>query len=207
MRSAFERARRDGALDTVPGLVYLAPARVCEEPVLIDTGLQRLVRASRRIAREAIGARVCSNRRIAAPGSRTQPLAAAQSQPSCPDREPAGHPGVQVHLLAIARFRPSIRRAGGIAVPRRSPATIRSIYDRFRIKYFFGADDNFFNQRETAEAMLTRDGPFDGGPVGLFANESALRPKRRSSTPTRIAICCRWPATLASTHSGSASKT
>jgi radical SAM superfamily enzyme YgiQ (UPF0313 family) len=33
--------------------------------------------------------------------------------------------------------------------------TIASIYERFHIKYFFGADDNFFNRRETAEGLLT----------------------------------------------------
>jgi len=33
--------------------------------------------------------------------------------------------------------------------------TISTIYERFHIKYFFGADNNFFNRRETAEALLT----------------------------------------------------
>ena len=44
MRSAFERARSEGALETIPGLVYLAPGASAQEPTLIDTGLQRLVR-------------------------------------------------------------------------------------------------------------------------------------------------------------------
>ena len=44
MRSAFEQARSEGALETIPGLVYLAPGASTREPALIDTGLQRLVR-------------------------------------------------------------------------------------------------------------------------------------------------------------------
>ena len=41
MRSAFERARSEGALDAIPRLGHLAPGAA--EPILIDTGLQRLV--------------------------------------------------------------------------------------------------------------------------------------------------------------------
>jgi hypothetical protein len=44
MRSAFEQARSEGALEAIPGLVYLAHGASAREPVLIDTGLQRLVR-------------------------------------------------------------------------------------------------------------------------------------------------------------------
>src|SRR5213592_479011 len=32
---------------------------------------------------------------------------------------------------------------------------IQSVNERFGIKYFFGADDNFFNHRQTAEEMLS----------------------------------------------------
>src|SRR5262249_14821195 len=53
MRAAFERARREGALDEVPGLVYLAPEATLEEPVLVDTGLQRLVQHLDELPHEA----------------------------------------------------------------------------------------------------------------------------------------------------------
>src|SRR5262249_56597009 len=43
LRLAFERAVRSGALDAVPALVYRDPHSSLAEPVLIDTGLQRLV--------------------------------------------------------------------------------------------------------------------------------------------------------------------
>src|SRR5205085_566398 len=38
MRTAFERARREGALEGVPGLVYLDPRASVHEPRLVDTG-------------------------------------------------------------------------------------------------------------------------------------------------------------------------
>ena len=43
MRSAFERARSEGALDAIPGTRLPCARRQREEPILIDTGLQRLV--------------------------------------------------------------------------------------------------------------------------------------------------------------------
>jgi pyruvate-formate lyase-activating enzyme len=41
----------------------------------------------------------------------------------------------------------------------RSPEAVvevlRGVYERYRIKYFFGVDDNFFNRREDAEQILS----------------------------------------------------
>ena len=55
MRRAFDRARRDGALASVPGLVYLAPGASVAEPELVDTGLQRLVQHFDELPGELVG--------------------------------------------------------------------------------------------------------------------------------------------------------
>jgi len=55
MRAAFEHARKEGALQSVPGLVYLEPGATLEEPALIDTGLQRLVQHLDEMPHEVTG--------------------------------------------------------------------------------------------------------------------------------------------------------
>src|SRR5262249_31146950 len=42
--SAYERCRRTGQLDDIPGLVYLAPESPPGRPYAINTGVQRLLR-------------------------------------------------------------------------------------------------------------------------------------------------------------------
>ncbi len=71
-RSAFEQARSEGALETIPGLVYLAPGASAREPVLIDTGLQRLVRDLESLAKKRRS--ICSNPRTEVPGCLRNPL-------------------------------------------------------------------------------------------------------------------------------------
>ena len=152
MRSAFELARSDGALDTIPGLVYLAPGASMREPVLIDTGLQRLVRDLDELPGEetALGLLEPPHR---GPGLSTQPLDAAR----------VGRHAKIASLLVTqgCKFNcsycpiPAVnQKSWRYRSPESVARTIASIYDRFHIKYFFGADDNFFNRRETAEALL-----------------------------------------------------
>src|SRR5205085_9028720 len=70
MRSAFIRARDEGALDRIPGLVYPRGARdgVAEE--LVDTGVQRLVGDLDELPDSVLGYRLLE------PPSRGQTLAA-----------------------------------------------------------------------------------------------------------------------------------
>jgi radical SAM superfamily enzyme YgiQ (UPF0313 family) len=153
MRSAFELARSDGALDTIPGLVYLAPGASVREPVLIDTGLQRLVRDLDELPGEetALGLLEPPHRGL---GLSTQPLDAAR----------VGRHARIASLLVTqgCKFNcsycpiPAVnQKSWRYRSPESVARTIASIYDRFHIKYFFGADDNFFNRRETAEALLS----------------------------------------------------
>jgi radical SAM superfamily enzyme YgiQ (UPF0313 family) len=165
MRSAFERARSDGALETIPGLVYLAPGANVREPVLIDTGLQRLVRDLDELPGEETAFDLLEppHRGV---GLSMRPLDAAR----------VGRRAKIASLLVTqgCKFNcsycpiPAVnQKSWRYRSPESVARTIATISDRFHIKYFFGADDNFFNRRETAEALLsvmarstTRHGPF-----------------------------------------------
>ena len=44
VRTSFDRARRGGALASIPGLVYLSPDASPDRPIAVHTGVQRLLR-------------------------------------------------------------------------------------------------------------------------------------------------------------------
>jgi radical SAM superfamily enzyme YgiQ (UPF0313 family) len=153
LRLAFERSRQDGALERVPGLVYLAPGATAREPVLIDTGLQRLVQDLDELPHEYDALELLEAPHWGA-GLRRQPL----------DRTRLNRRALIVSLLVTqgCRFRCAYcpipawnQRSWRFRSPETLVHVIRTIHERFGIKYFFGADDNFFNRRETAGAILT----------------------------------------------------
>src|SRR2546421_8396843 len=115
MRSAFELARSDGALDTIPGLVYLAPGASVREPVLIDTGLQRLVRDLDELPGEETALGLLESH-IAALGYQRSRLMRRESAVT-PRSRACWSPRGASSTAPIARFRPSIRRVGAIEVP------------------------------------------------------------------------------------------
>jgi radical SAM superfamily enzyme YgiQ (UPF0313 family) len=153
MRSAFEQARSEGALETIPGLVYLAPGASAQEPALIDTGLQRLVQDLDELPGEETALDLLEPPHRG-PGLSPKPLEPAR----------VGRCARIASLLVTqgCKFNcsycpiPAVnQKSWRYRSPEALVRTIASIYERFHIKYFFGADDNFFNRRETAEAFLT----------------------------------------------------
>ncbi|MBM4068652.1 MAG: radical SAM protein [Planctomycetes bacterium] len=152
IRAAFERARHAGALDDVPGLVYLAPDATIQEPRLIDTGLQRLVQSFDEFPDEAVN--LC----LLEPPHRGTGLSAAP----IPARSVGRHVRIaSIQLTQGCKFSCSycpipavnqktwrFRRPEGVV------AQMRDLYDRFHIRYMIGTDDNFMNKRQTAEEML-----------------------------------------------------
>ena len=143
MRSAFMRARDSGALDDVPGLVYSRTnARgVAEE--LVDTGIQRLVGDLDEQPHPVLGYRLLEPpgkratlaRRAVAPeqvhkhstiGSLVMTLGCKFGCPYCPI--PAYNQR-QYRAKSGARISDEMER----------------LYRRYRLRIFFGADDNFFN--------------------------------------------------------------
>jgi len=143
MRSAFARARDGGALDDVPGLVYARGDTdgVAEE--LVDTGIQRLVGDLDELpdpvagfglleppgGGAALGSRALPADRvgkISRAGALVLTLGCRFACPYCPI--PAYNQG-QFRAKSGQRIADEMGR----------------LYRRFGIRYFFGADDNFFN--------------------------------------------------------------
>lgn len=152
IRKAFERARREGALDSVPGLVFLDPQASLEEPVLVDTGLQRLVQHLDELPHEVIGYRLME------PPHKEKGLAPAPLRDS--------KIGKHVRISSVVITQGCKFNCSYCPIPAynqktwrfRSPEGIahemKSIAETFGIEYFFGTDDNFFNRRDTVEEIL-----------------------------------------------------
>jgi radical SAM superfamily enzyme YgiQ (UPF0313 family) len=143
MRNAFLRARNGGLLDGIPGLVYPLGGTdgVAEE--LVDTGIQRLVGDLDELADPVAGYRVLE------PPSRRQGLA---SRPAEAGRIRRISPISSLVLTLGCKFGcpycpiPAYNQ-GRLRVKsgRRIADEIERLYREFRLQYYFGADDNFFN--------------------------------------------------------------
>ncbi len=146
MRSAFLRARDGGALDGVPGLVYARTDRrgVAEE--LVDTGIQRLVGDLDETPHPALGYAL-----LEPPSDRPTlgPRALA------PDRVRKHSRIASIVLTLGCKFgcpycpipaynQRQYRTKSG----ERVSDEIDRISSKYGIRFFFGADDNFFNDRE-----------------------------------------------------------
>ncbi len=145
LRCAFLRARDLGILDRIPGLVY--PCRdgegVPEE--LVDTGIQRLLGDLDELPHPSIGFRLLeppSGRRTlsgaALPAERVgrhSPIASLAltfgCKFSCPYCPIPAYNQRQHRVKSGARIADEMKR----------------LRDEYGIRHFFGADDNFFNNR------------------------------------------------------------
>ncbi len=153
MREGFERARREGALESVPGLMYLSPEASLEEPLVVDTGLQRLVKHFDELPHEAAGLSVME------PPHHGEGLS-VQAIPDSRVRKRCSI--VSLMLTQGCKFNCSYcpipalnQKSWRFRSPEGVVEEIRSVHERFGVKYFFGTDDNFFNHRPTAEAILS----------------------------------------------------
>jgi radical SAM superfamily enzyme YgiQ (UPF0313 family) len=149
MLDAFRRARRDGALAHIPGLVY----RQDDSPdaPLVTTGIQRLVRNLDEMPHPIIGFKLLE-RPHRGQCLRPQPL---------PTSRVRWHS--QVASLTIsygckfncdycpipAYNQRTFRHKSG----ERMVDEMRALREQLGIRYFFGTDDNFFNDRSAVEGM------------------------------------------------------
>jgi radical SAM superfamily enzyme YgiQ (UPF0313 family) len=147
MRSVFFRARDSGALDGIPGLVYShgKPDGHAEE--LVDTGIQRLLSDLDELPDSVLGYRL-----LEAPSRWGATLA---SQPVAADRISRFSPISSIVLTFGCKFacpycpipaynqRQHRVKSGG-----RIAEEMARLNQEFRLKYFFGADDNFFNNKQ-----------------------------------------------------------
>jgi radical SAM superfamily enzyme YgiQ (UPF0313 family) len=152
LRSAYDRARRVGALKHVPGLVYLAPDTPPDAPVAVNTGVQRLLRDLDELPLPDAGYRVLEPRHR---GTRLRP------QPCPPSKVARVSPIASIIATQGCRFNcpycpipAANQRTWRHKSAARFAAEIKHLYENFGIRSFFGTDDNFFNNRTTVTELM-----------------------------------------------------
>ena len=165
MRSAFYRARDGGALDEVPGLVYPRGDRDGIPDELVDTGIQRLLGNLDEMADSVHGYRLLeSPSRRATLGSiavaanrirRLSPISSIVLTFGC--KFACQYCPIPAYNQRQYRTKSSGRMA----------EEMWRLNKEYGLKYFFGADDNFFNNKErTLDIVQTlARAEFDGIPL------------------------------------------
>ncbi|MBL8879461.1 MAG: radical SAM protein [Phycisphaerales bacterium] len=145
LREAFVRAANSGLLDSIPGLMYArrSPDGRIEE--LVDTGVQRLVGDLDELPFPTLGFRLLE------PPSRGATLS---SRPLPADQVSRYSPIASLVLTFGCKFNcpycpiPAYnQRQHRVKSGARVAEEFRRLHDEFGIRYFFGADDNFFNEK------------------------------------------------------------
>jgi len=151
MRTAFDRARKNGALEKIPGLVFPADGR-CDGNHLINTGVQRMVQDLDELPMLLPGFKTLE------PPHRGKVLA---PRPMAPEKIGRKATVTAILITRGCKFHchycpiPSYNQR---AFRRKSPARMVAEFSEgvryLNSKYFFGADDNFFNDRDYARKLL-----------------------------------------------------
>ena len=165
MRSAFVRARDTGALDGIPGLVYSRSSNDGHVEQLVDTGIQRLVGNLDELADPMPGYRM-----LEAPG-RSDLLASA---PLAANKVRKHSPISSIVLTFGCKFAcpycpiPAYnQRQHRLKSGERIAYEMGMLNKEYGLRYFFGADDNFFNNKartlDIVETLVKAE--FDGVPL------------------------------------------
>ncbi|MDY6913215.1 MAG: radical SAM protein [Planctomycetota bacterium] len=145
MRKTFLRARDSGALEQIPGLVYAPGSRdgVAEE--LVDTGIQRLVGDLDELPDPAWGYSL-----LEPPGGRATLACRALPAGMVRKHSPIGSLVLTLGCKFACPYCPipaynqrQYRAKSG----ERIAYEIERLYREYQIRFFFGADDNFFNDK------------------------------------------------------------
>lgn len=159
LRSAFLRARDSGALDETPGLVYSRSAKA-DGPVeeLVDTGIQRLLGDLDELPHPVLGYQL-----LEPPGDQS-----TLGPHALPDARVRKHcVASSIVLTSGCKFRCSYcpipaynQRQRRAKSGERVADEMEQIANAYGITYFFGTDDNFFNDPSRtlniAEALARR---------------------------------------------------
>ena len=154
MRQTFLRARDSGALDAIPGIVY-AQSSSARGPAeeLIDTGIQQLLGDLDELPSPVIGYSLLEK-----PGKSDKLALHALTDKEVRKYSPIG----SMVLTSGCKFRCSYcpipaynQRQHRVKTGERVAAHMGDIAERYGIQFFFGADDNFFN--DTARTMDIAD--------------------------------------------------
>lgn len=165
MRTAFLRAKEQGLLDDIPGLVYprTNDRGVAEE--LVDTGIQQLVGDLDELPHTTLGYQV-----LEPPSRQTtlgdQPLPASQVRKHSPISSLVLTFGCKFACpyCPIPAYN---QRQHRVKSGQRIADEMTRIYADYGIRYFFGSDDNFFNDKDrTLEIIETLAHTRAGGDSG-----------------------------------------
>ncbi|MCD4825027.1 MAG: radical SAM protein, partial [Phycisphaerae bacterium] len=152
LRATFLRARDSGALDGIPGLVYAQGRQdnVAEE--LVDTGIQRLLGDLDELSDSTIGYSLLER-----PSTRT-----ALASRAIPARHVHRYSQIGGLILTLgckfacpycpipAYNQRQLRYKTG----RRIAEEMAMLYRKYGMRYFFGADDNFFNNKDRTIKLI-----------------------------------------------------
>ncbi|MBK8913999.1 MAG: radical SAM protein [Phycisphaerales bacterium] len=154
LRSAYQRARDAGLLESIPGLVYARTDERGAAIELVDTGTQRLVGDLDELPHPVIGMRL-----LEAPSG----AATLAAQALAPGRVRRYGSIASLVMTFGCKFNcpycpiPAYnQRQHRVKSGERIADEFRRLHDEFGIRYFFGTDDNFFNSEErTLEIVET----------------------------------------------------
>ncbi|GAB6164235.1 hypothetical protein JCM19992_02350 [Thermostilla marina] len=153
IRDAFYRAKRNGLLDDIPGLVFRPDDPQGHPEYLVDTGIQRLVQDLDELPLpfDALG--------LFEPPHNRETLS--------PSPMPIEKIGDKAKILAMVtthgcKFRCSYcpipaynQRTFRYRSPERLVEEFKGVAERTGISFFFGTDDNFFNSRQSVEEIFS----------------------------------------------------
>ena len=165
IRSTFLRTRDAGLLDGIPGLVYARSDTPDVAQELVDTGMQRLLGDLDELPHPALGYRLLE------PPSRAATLAdRALAADQVARYSPVGSLVLTFGCKFACPYCPIPaynQRQHRAKSGERIADEFSRLYDEYRIKYYFGADDNFFNDEDrTLEIIETLAKlQIDGAPI------------------------------------------
>ena len=162
MRTAFARARDQGMLDAIPGLVYRRGTANGAAGELVDTGIQRLLGDLDELPHAALGYRL-----LEPPSGKAtlaaQPLAASQVRRYSPIGAIVLTSGCKFacpYCPIPAYNQRQLRAKSG----ERIAEELSQLYREYGLRHLFMADDNFFNDPprtvQILEALVRKE--FDG---------------------------------------------
>jgi radical SAM superfamily enzyme YgiQ (UPF0313 family) len=153
IRAAFNRARDEGALKRMPGLVYIAPDADPNKPHAHNTGMQRLLQDLDEMPMPDAGYRLIE------PPHRRETMAARPYPASKVGKRSVIASVISTHGCKFnCNYCPipaANQRTWRHKSPRRLADEIAHIHENFGIVEFFSTDDNFFNSRETVVSLMT----------------------------------------------------
>ncbi len=165
MRSTFYRARDAGALDEIAGLMYYRGRQDGPAEELVNTGVQRLLGDLDELPDPVLGYRL-----LEAPSRRatlaSQPLEASLVRKLSPISSVVLTFGCKFNCpyCPIPAYN---QRQHRLKSPGRIAEELTNLHKAYGLRYFFGADDNFFNHKQRTLDIVTTlaEAQIDGKPL------------------------------------------